>query len=186
MGTGPWKLVDWNRGSAVKYTKYDDYWNDDVDVTPNLTLRVFTDPKTRVDSLITNQVDLSYQVGASDAEGLALNEAITVESSPSMRVRMVYLDLSDDLMSDQRVREALNIAVDRDQLANVGFFGYAQPASTYFPTSHWASVEEESAAHGSSSATPGRMERTFPSCCPTTRTRCGSQRSCATRSTTWD
>lgn len=145
VGTGPWKLVDWNRGSAVKYTKYDDYWNDDVDVTPNLTLRVFTDPKTRVDSLITNQVDLSYQVGASDAEGLALNEAITVESSPSMRVRMVYLDLSDDLIADQQVREALNIAIDRDQLANVGFFGYAQPASTYFPTTHWASVEEESA-----------------------------------------
>ncbi|GAA4510781.1 ABC transporter substrate-binding protein [Brevibacterium yomogidense] len=145
VGTGPWKFVDWNRGSAVKYTANADYWNDDVEVAPNLTFRVLTDPKTRVDSLITNQVDFSYQVGPADAEGLALNEAITVRSDPSMRVRMVYLDLSDDVMADERIREALNLAVDREQLANVGFFGYAQPASTYFPTTHWASVEEESA-----------------------------------------
>ena len=145
VGTGPWELTDWNRGSAVKYTEFGDYWNDDVEVSPRLTLRVLTDPKTRVDSLITNQVDLSYQVGAADAEGLALNEAITVQSDPSMRVRMVYLDLSDELMADQRVREALNLAIDREQIAKVGFFGYAKPASTYFPTTHWASVEDESA-----------------------------------------
>src|SRR5690625_1612120 len=145
VGTGPWEFVDWNRGSAVKLTANDEYWNDSVDVSPNLTFRVLTDPKTRVDSLITNQVDFSYQVGPGDAEGLALNEQITVQADPSMRVRMVYLDLSDDLMSDRKVREALNLAIDREQLANVGFFGYAQPASTYLPTTHWASVEEESA-----------------------------------------
>lgn len=145
VGSGPWEFVDWNRGSAIKFTENDDYWNDDVDVAPNLTFRVLTDPKTRVDSLITNQVDFSYQVGPADAEGLALNEAITVHADPSMRVRMVYLDLSDDLMADHRVREALNLAIDREQLAEVGFFGYAQPASSYLPTSHWASVEDESA-----------------------------------------
>src|SRR5690625_1248665 len=117
VGTGPWKFVDWNRGSAVKYTANADYWNDDVEVAPNLTFRVLTDPKTRVDSLITNQVDFSYQVGPADAEGLALNGAITVRSDPSMRVRMVYLDLSDDVMADERIREALNLAVDREQLA---------------------------------------------------------------------
>ena len=143
VGTGPWELVDWSRGSAVKYTANDDYWNDDVEVAPNLTFRVLTDPKTRVDSLITNQVDFAYHVGPGDAEGLTLNEAITVQSDPSMRVRMVYLDLSNELLADQRVREALNLAIDREQLAEVGFFGYAAPASSYFPTTHWASVEEE-------------------------------------------
>lgn len=145
VGTGAWEFVDWNRGSAVKLAANDDYWDDSVEVSPNLTFRVLSDPKTRVDSLITNQVDFAYQVGAGDAEGLALNEQITVQADPSMRVRMVYLDLSDELMADQKVRQALNLAIDREQLAEVGFFGHAQPASTYLPTTHWASVEDESA-----------------------------------------
>ncbi|WP_291792937.1 ABC transporter substrate-binding protein [Brevibacterium sp.] len=143
VGTGPWELKEWKRGSAVEYVANDDYWNEEVYASPRMTYRVLTDPKTRVDSLITNQVDFSYQVGPGDAEGLALNEAITVQSDPSIRVPLIYLDLSDELLADTRVREALNIAVDREQMAEVGYFGYARPASTYFPEEHWASVEGE-------------------------------------------
>ncbi|WP_029090437.1 ABC transporter substrate-binding protein [Brevibacterium album] len=144
VGTGPWELREWKRGSAVEYTANDDYWNEDVHASPRMTYRVLSDPKTRVDALITNQVDIAYQVGAADAESLALNNEITVNADPSMRVRMIYLDLSDELMAKREVRQALNLAIDREQMAEVGFFGYAEPASTYLPESHWASVEAES------------------------------------------
>ncbi|MCQ9368768.1 ABC transporter substrate-binding protein [Brevibacterium sp. 50QC2O2] len=144
VGTGPWKLTSWQRGTAIKYTAFDDYWNKSVKVEPRLTIRIFTDPKTRVDALTTSQVDMALAVGPADAGNLELNSRITVHPDNSIRVRMVYLDMSsEDTFAQKKLRQAVNLAIDREQMAKVGFFGYAQPAYTYLPASHWASVEDD-------------------------------------------
>lgn len=142
VGAGPWKYVEWNRGTMIRYERFEDYWDSDATVAAGLDISIIPDPKTRVSSLRSGQQDLSLMVVASDAESVESASNIELEQHPQLYLDQIYLNRSAEGLDDPRVRRALSLALDRDAILKSAFFGRGQASSGFMPQDYWASPPE--------------------------------------------
>lgn len=139
MGTGPYQFVSWEREQSADLTAFLDpnrsEWQKSR--TPHYKdLRVIAvpDASTRVALLRTGEVDIapipiSSAEELSDAEGVSLIEVPAATQSTMFCIGYTYNPESP--CDDQRVREALSIAIDRQAIADSVYLGFAQPAAAY-------------------------------------------------------
>lgn len=138
VGTGGWSFVKANRGSTIEYTKFDDYWDSDAVRAPTLTFSIMTDPKTRVSALKSGQIDVANEIAPSDAESLASSSNAELAESDRLQLSVMYVDQASEELADPRVRRAINLAIDREAIAEAAYFGHATPASALYPSDYWA------------------------------------------------
>ncbi|MFT4014239.1 MAG: ABC transporter substrate-binding protein [Paracoccus sp. (in: a-proteobacteria)] len=115
-GTGPYKLAEWKRGSALSLQTFDGYWGQKP-ANGGAIFSYFTDASAQNNALLTDAVDLITSVQSPDA--LALFEdpsAFTIsEGSSTTKEIMAYNDRVAPF-DDARVRKALARAVDKKRL----------------------------------------------------------------------
>lgn len=148
IGTGPFRVTGFTRGVSLDLVRNDHYWGPKP-AWETVHERVMTNDATRVAALLAGDVDLVDDVPPTDVRRLSGDGAIRVAKHPSDRVMFVQPNvLADTLPSltdtagaplgknplrDERVRQALSLAVDRNGLANRAFEGEAIPASQLVP-----------------------------------------------------
>ncbi|AQZ51186.1 ABC transporter substrate-binding protein [Martelella mediterranea] len=107
IGTGPYVLSDWTPGQSITLTRRDDYWGDAPAVeTAEYVFR--TDAAVRAAMVETGEADIAPSISAIDAT-TDLDHAY-----PNSETTYLRIDHSVPPLSDKRVREALNIAIDRE------------------------------------------------------------------------
>ena len=74
VGSGPWKLVDNRIGEVVTFERFDGYWGAKPGAR-RLVLRVITEPASRLNALITGEVDMADGIPPADVERLRANPA---------------------------------------------------------------------------------------------------------------
>ena len=120
IGTGPYRLVslDRNKGALVERTTNQ---FPDGNYFPSPVKRVqsvfIPDKQTRVAQLLTGGIDLIRNVGPDEAQALAGNPNLGVTTTASGVILYVTFDAkgrsASKLMTDERVRKAFIMAVDR-------------------------------------------------------------------------
>ena len=107
VGTGPYVLSDWAPGQSITLERRDDYWGEAPEVaSANYVFRA--DPSVRAAMIATGEADIAPSISAIDA---------TTEmdmSYPNSETTYLRIDQSMAPLDDVRVREALNIAIDRE------------------------------------------------------------------------
>ncbi|WP_174803762.1 ABC transporter substrate-binding protein [Martelella limonii] len=107
VGTGPYVLTDWTPGQSITLKLRDDYWGDAPAVqTAEYVFR--TDPAVRAAMVETGEADIAPSISAIDAT-TDLDHAY-----PNSETTYLRVDNSVAPLNDKRVREALNLAIDRD------------------------------------------------------------------------
>jgi peptide/nickel transport system permease protein/peptide/nickel transport system substrate-binding protein len=104
----------------------------------NLELRVITDPKAAANALLSGQIDFADALDANDIPQLRNSGKLTVESPVGLYFDMIYFNLAQRPLDDVRVRQAINLALDRDEIIQGTVNGQGEPARQPLPTSHWA------------------------------------------------
>jgi peptide/nickel transport system substrate-binding protein len=121
VGTGQWKFDSWADGVTITLTKYDGYWADKAKFD-RLVYRPIPEAATRTSALLAGEIDLAYNVNIDDERILASKglKAVAAPVGQGTGVNLLYLggQARDNPMSDTRVRQALNYAVDKDAIAN--------------------------------------------------------------------
>ncbi len=130
IGTGPFTLESWGRTDAtIKLASFNDSWrsNKNIDHVHILNL---SDSTSRLQALLTGQVDVMV--------GLSPDDLPLIESGPYKiysRPQPIVLSIAfvtertdHSPLKDKKVRQALNLAVDRDQMAGIILVGLAEPA----------------------------------------------------------
>lgn len=139
MGTGPYQFVSWEREQSADLTAFLDPNRNDWQKsrTPHYKdLRVIAvpDASTRLALLETGEVDLA-PIPISSAEQLAGVEGVSVIEVPagtqSTMFCIGYTYNPESPCDDQRVREALSLAIDRQAIADAVYLGFAIPAAAY-------------------------------------------------------
>ncbi len=131
VGSGPYKFVEQVTGSHIKLTAVDSHWRIGTPKYRNMTFRLVPEETTRIALLRRGEVDVAdvsrERVGELEKEGFPIHyrreEAI---------LTMWWVLGPNGLTSpvkDKRVREALNLAVDRAEIARSIFGGKADPAA---------------------------------------------------------
>lgn len=161
-GTGPYRLVSREPDVRTVLERFDGYWG--ADQFPLQVTRVeytpIQNPATRVAALLSGELDFIQDVPVQDLQRVAQTDGLDVRTTPQNRVIFFGLNQGDaDLktdnvegknpLADVRVREAMNIAINRDAIQKVVMRGQSQPAGVAMPpfVNGWTEALDAVPAH---------------------------------------
>jgi peptide/nickel transport system substrate-binding protein len=119
-GTGPYKFVSRETGVSIELAANPDYW-DGAPPISEVTYEFVTEGGTRLAGLKSGDFDLITNLPPQDVEEAPKPANIQGQENP-----IVILDVDDGITADPNVRRALNLAVDKDAIAEQVYGGYAQ------------------------------------------------------------
>ena len=140
IGTGPFKFVAWTRNQSIQFERNPDYWREGLPYLDELTFTMVPDATTRVNLLLTGEVDVIRSVPLADVGRLEQEAAVQLVKTPDeFAVLEYYLLMKNSLppFDDVRVRQAVNYAIDREALLGTTF-GYGGLKSNPIGTGSWA------------------------------------------------
>lgn len=121
-GTGPYKLVKWDRGVNITIERNEEYWGEKPVIKTGV-YRFLEEPATRVSALKAGEIDVAVNMYPEYAADMP--KAFTEVSYETYWVR--FNELSG-VMANPKIRLAANLAIDRQSLADALFLGYATPS----------------------------------------------------------
>jgi peptide/nickel transport system substrate-binding protein len=145
-GTGPFVLQSRTADVETVLTQNADYWG--IGTFPmDVTEIVFTpiqNPATRVAALLTQEVDFIQDVPVQDLQRVTDTDGIGLATAAQNRVIFFGMNVgADDLtldnveganpLADVRVRQAMNIAINREAIQQVVMRGQSAPAGVLSP-----------------------------------------------------
>jgi peptide/nickel transport system substrate-binding protein len=122
MGTGPFKFVEWVPNVRIVADRNPDYWGTAPSVD-RITWRILPDPFTRKSEFLTGGLDILPMMDASWLADVKANSSLRVEPVLSARYMMVILPAKQPPFNDKRVRQALNYAINKDEIVKQLFVG---------------------------------------------------------------
>ena len=129
VGTGPFKVVEYTPAVDVKLEKYEDYWGEKARID-DLTIRFIPEPATRMSELLSGGVDIALNIPTSAIDTVKGNDAVELVSVPGPTVSLLRFKVVDAVTEDVRVRQAINMAVDRAAIIDALLKGYGQPIAS--------------------------------------------------------
>ncbi|MBI5201620.1 MAG: ABC transporter substrate-binding protein [Elusimicrobia bacterium] len=129
VGTGPFKFARWEKGRRLVLEANRDYWRPDVPKVDVLSLE-FIPAERQVDALLAGEVDVLTSLPGTRTLEVQRGTGTYVVKKPSFYTIAGTFNLDRKPLSDPRVREALNLAVDRDTLVRFDVFGNGTPIGT--------------------------------------------------------
>jgi peptide/nickel transport system substrate-binding protein len=118
-GTGPYTLVEWVRGERVQLAANSDYWNGAPPIA-TVDYTFVTESGSRFAGLLSGDYDLITNLSPADVP-----QAPQVATAQGQEHPMLLLDADEGITADVEVRKALNMAVDKDAIAESLFGGFA-------------------------------------------------------------
>jgi peptide/nickel transport system substrate-binding protein len=133
IGTGPFKVKEWVRGSHVEYLRNDKYWNPSLPYVDRLVIRWWRDPASRSAAFEANQLDIGTfnPIPMPDIPRLTAGGKFIAETkgySNSAWITTIEFNQRREIFKKQEVRQALMQAIDRQFIADTIFFGRAHPS----------------------------------------------------------
>lgn len=124
VGTGPFKFVQWTKESVIQLARNDSYWGKKPQID-SLVFKHMPEASTRLAALEAGEVDLIYEVPPEQVERLK-GKGYQVSPVPIGFSQVVQLKTTmGGPLTDKRVRQAMNYAVDKDAIVKSLFLGYA-------------------------------------------------------------
>lgn len=129
IGTGPFIFDKWEKGVSVSFTANPHYWGG-VPAAPKLTFQFFADPTAGLNALQGGTVHLLTQPSIGAVPVLKGTEGLKLVANPGGRTYSIhYSRFSKTPITDQKVRLALQHAVDTEALIKNQRSGLARSAS---------------------------------------------------------
>ncbi|MBW1862766.1 MAG: ABC transporter substrate-binding protein [Deltaproteobacteria bacterium] len=127
VGTGPFKLKEFERNVALKYERFDDYWQKGRPYLDGVEMITIKDPMTQIAALKTGEILGIDQPAAKN--GNLLKEQGNVVTVWFHVNRGMYGDSKnpDSVWSNRKVREAIEYAIDKETIMKEVGFGYHKP-----------------------------------------------------------
>jgi peptide/nickel transport system substrate-binding protein len=138
MCSGPFKLDDWTSGQSLTMSRNEDYWDPDrIPLARTVEFSFISDAVALAQALDAGEIDGGYEISSSSVPSLEQSDAGRIVYGPSMKGTYLYVANPGGVLGDLKVREALQVAVDRESLAEVVYHGAAAPLYAYLTPATW-------------------------------------------------
>jgi peptide/nickel transport system substrate-binding protein len=138
VGTGPFKFVKWVQDDHVSFTRFEDYWDEELPYLDEIRYRPIPDASVALIELRTGNVDFLFSVDPKDIEGIKSSDNLTYLEGPGVGYQGLWLNTATGPLANQALREAVSLAIDREALMVAAYFGVGQIAGGPIPPSSWA------------------------------------------------
>jgi peptide/nickel transport system substrate-binding protein len=139
-GTGPYKILSWQPESRIAMAIHDGWWDKHKGNVTQVLYTPIKSDSTRVSALLSGDVDMVTDVPTQDIDKLRADKRLKIIDGPEVRTIFIALDSGSNELKysnvkgknpfkDKRVREALNLAVDREAIRRSIMRGMSVPAN---------------------------------------------------------
>jgi peptide/nickel transport system substrate-binding protein len=131
IGTGPFVLKEWQRGSHVVLDRNPNYWDKPKPYLDRVVIRFMPDAAARAAAFEAGDLDLgsSAPVPLADLPRFEKDPRFTVvrqDYAYSGAQHQIFFNLDTPALKDKRVREAVAHALDLDKVVETVFYGAAK------------------------------------------------------------
>jgi peptide/nickel transport system substrate-binding protein len=146
IGTGPFRLLSYVPNDAVEYTRYGSFWKAGMPYLNSLTLKVLPDEQARIAALRAGAID-GATVSPDSARTLGSVSGLKVLKGPTAAFRELQMTIKPGETKpwhDKRVRQAVNHAINRQEIINRVYAGNGN-YSGHVPPGYgpWPLTQEE-------------------------------------------
>ena len=132
VGTGPFKLEDWKKGSSITLVKNADYRGAAAVKMKKVTFRFINDPAAQVAALLAGDIDGMPRFGApQNLKQFQGDKRFTVEIGGTEGKTIVSINNRRTPFDDVRVRRAIAAAIDRKAIIDGAMEGYGAPIGSH-------------------------------------------------------
>ncbi|MGA9381999.1 MAG: ABC transporter substrate-binding protein [Phormidium sp.] len=131
IGTGPFIFKEWRTGDRVTLAKNPNYWQKDLPKTNQLVIRFVTDPAARLAQLRAGQIDFTVDLAPDQIKEIQSDRNLVAVPRPSFNVGYLALNTSYKPLADVRVRQAIDLAINKQQIVQA-FWGDLGENSPHF------------------------------------------------------
>ncbi len=137
VGAGPYKLVELTPGTRYVLERFDDYYAGSpkgAAKIKRMVARVLPEANTQYAELVNGQLDWIWRVPPDDARNLARQAKVAISNAQIMR--FAYISINPNYqdgkspLADVRVRQAINMAVDKGGIVKALIGGASQPIAS--------------------------------------------------------
>ena len=132
VGTGPYKLADWKKGSSVTLEKWDGYRDAAKIAIAKATFRIINDPSAQVAALLAGDVDAFPRFGNFDAIGQFQSDPrfkVTIGGTEGKTI--LAMNNKKKPLEDVKVRRAIAYAIDRKAVIDGAGNGLGAPIGSH-------------------------------------------------------
>jgi peptide/nickel transport system substrate-binding protein len=138
-GTGPWCFESWQPRTEIVLKRHDAYkWGPSMYKNKGpvkfekLSIKIVPEDASRVAAMLGGQFDVTHQIPLQFIQQVKSAPSLEVqEAKPNFQLMYYGYKITRPMVSDKRVREAMNIAINRADIAKGIMFGNAEPAYTF-------------------------------------------------------
>jgi len=133
VGTGPFKLEAWNRGSSITLARWDGYRHAGSVKMRRATVRFINDPAAQVAALLSGDVDAFPRVAAARSlQQFKRDKRFQVLIGGSRAKTILAINHKRKPLDDVRVRRAIAAAIDRKSVIDGAADGFGVPIGSYY------------------------------------------------------
>jgi len=133
VGTGPWRFKSYRKDDVLRFQPHPQYWRG-AQRPRALVLAISREPNVRVQKVARGECHIASPIRDVDIAALTGHPQVVIRKAQALNISYLAFNLKRPPLDRREVREALDIAIDRDALFKVLFpRGDALQAVSAFP-----------------------------------------------------
>jgi peptide/nickel transport system substrate-binding protein/glutathione transport system substrate-binding protein len=138
VGTGPFKFVSWQDNDSFVLKKNENYWKPGLPHLDGISIKIINELNTIVRAVVAGEADLGINLQAPQKAIADRTPSIVAVAAPSLVLYGAFLNYGRPPLDNVKVRQALNYAINRDEINKIVAVGLGQPSCAILPKEHWA------------------------------------------------
>ncbi|MEI4263757.1 ABC transporter substrate-binding protein [Roseovarius sp. D0-M9] len=144
VGTGPFKLAEYQPGASLTLTAHTEYFEEGLPKVNTVEIPLIAEESAGVTALLGGSVDVTSTAPFADIPDLEKDDRVQVLKAPGANTRFVSLNNAVAPFDDVHFRRACSLAFDRQAMVDVVLFGEGRVASGIIPNSiTWAATQDQ-------------------------------------------
>ncbi len=137
VGTGPFQMVAYQKDAFIRYQAHPGYWGGKAPLD-KLVFAITPDASVRFAKLKAGECHVMPYPNPADLAAMKADSSINVMEQEGLNVGYLAFNTEKAPYTDKKVRQALNMAINKQAIIEAVFQGAGSPAKNPIPPTMWS------------------------------------------------
>jgi dipeptide transport system substrate-binding protein len=137
VGTGPFQFVAYQKDAVIRFKAFDAYWAGKAKID-DLVYAITPDATARYAKMKAGECHVMGYPNPADLEAMGKDESITLMNQAGLNIGYLAMNVTKPPFDKKEVRQAINMAIDRDSILKEVYQGAGQKAKNLIPPTIWS------------------------------------------------
>lgn len=134
IGTGAYRFKEWIPQQQITLVANEDYYLEPAKIK-EIEFKLIPDATSQMAALQTGDIHLA-EIQGNQVEVLKNDESLKIYSEPMNAVQLLALNLDNEIFKDVRVRRAIAMAINKEDINSTVVYGYGSSVGSHLPVNY--------------------------------------------------